>query len=261
MDMGVAADRVGPLRKAQVAGEFDRVADTYDTMVGLNPGYGRHLRLAADALLDEVEAARPLVSDPVLLDLGCGSGLSTRALLDAARERGIRPRIIGVDASAGMLAQARRRQWPAEVQFVHARAEELGERGFPAADGILACYLLRNVTDLQQTLQQLHAALRTGAPLVIEEYSVAESAAARRRWQAVNTMIIDPLARLVAGQAELYRYLHASVNEFIGIDELAQRLARAGFSDLAHRTVSGWQRDILHLLRARAAGPAGSAQR
>ena len=33
---------------------FDEVADRYDLMVGLNPGYHSHLRSAAEALLERV---------------------------------------------------------------------------------------------------------------------------------------------------------------------------------------------------------------
>ena len=58
---------------------FDEAADRYDLMVALNPGYHAHLRSAAAVLLrgDASTGSRPLR----LVDLGCGSGASTRALL------------------------------------------------------------------------------------------------------------------------------------------------------------------------------------
>lgn len=230
-----------------LAAGFDAAAPRYDLMVALNPGYRRHLRTAAEAVVADV-------TDPVptLLDLGCGSGLSTRELLRAARRRGLTPRIIGVDASAGMLARARAKRWPQGVVFVEGRGEALDELGLPAADGVLACYLLRNVPDLDATLAGIHRALRPGATLVAEEYSVRDCPAAARRWRRVDRLVIGPLAATIGGERELYRYLHRSVEDFCGIDELAGRFAAAGFGDVAARTVGGWQRDILHLVRGRA---------
>ena len=60
-----------------------------------------------------------------LLDLGCGTGASTAALLDAAPQA----TITAVDASGEMLAQAKRKTWPSNVTFVHADAEDLAKAG------------------------------------------------------------------------------------------------------------------------------------
>lgn len=235
-----------PLTRRSVAHGFDAVADTYDVMVGLNPGYHRHLRTAAEALLDLVDEPRPL-----LLDLGCGTGLSTAALLAAARERGMEPTIVGVDASAGMLEQARRRDWPAEVTFRHARAEQLAELDLPRVDGVLACYLLRNVPDVPGTLTAIATAMADDAPFVAMDYSVAGAGHAQRRWSWVNKLVITPLSAVVARQRELYDYLHRSVDDFASIPVLMDQMADAGFRRLEARTVDGWQRDILHLVRGR----------
>ncbi len=232
------------LDKLQVSAGFDQVADSYDAMVALNPGYRRHLQLAADSLLSHVTNPRP-----VLLDLGCGSGLSTTALLSAARKRGLEPTIIGVDASEGMLQQAQRRDWPGNVSFRFGRAESLADLDLPAADGVLACYLLRNVTDVDATLNAIRAQLRTRGTFVAEDYSVADSESSRRRWSAVNQTIILPLASVIARNRDLYEYLHRSVDDFMGVQELAQRIIAAGFATVESRSVGGWQNGILHLVR------------
>lgn len=235
-----------PLDRTSLQSGFDRASDRYDLMVAFNPGYRRHLRRAADALLDLVEG-----TTPVLLDLGCGSGISTQELVRAAQRRRLRPRVIGVDASEGMLSRARAKQWPVGVDFVHGFGESLEDLGLPRADGALACYLLRNVTDLEATLEGVAGVLSAGAPFVAEEYSVSGSASAERRWHRVNRGVIMPLARHLTQDASVYEYLHRSVDDFCTIPELAARLEAAGFVDIAHRTVPGWQRDILHLVRAR----------
>ncbi|WP_158600692.1 class I SAM-dependent methyltransferase [Tessaracoccus antarcticus] len=232
------------LNKLQVSAGFDEVAATYDAMVSLNPGYRRHLQLAAESLLSHVHTQKP-----VLLDLGCGSGLSTAALLAAARRRGMDPTIVGVDASGGMLEQAQRRGFDDTVSFRHGRAEQLSDLDLPPADGVLACYLLRNVTDVDATLRAIQTQLRTRATFVAQDYSVADSESSRRRWTAVNQTIILPLASVIARNRDLYEYLHRSVDDFMGVQELAQRIIAAGFATVESRSVGGWQHGILHLVR------------
>lgn len=246
----------GPVTRPHLSSAFDRAAARYDLMVALNPGYRRHLRAAAEALVAAVEHPTP-----TLLDLGCGSGLSTRELLRAARQAGLSPRIIGVDASEGMLARARARRWPQGVVFVHGFGEDLAGLGLPPAQGALACYLLRNVTDLDATLRGINHALEPGAPFVAEDYSVRGSRSASRRWGTVNRRVILPLARLLTGDPAVYEYLHRSVDDFCSMPELARRMQAAGWRAVSTRTVGGWQRDILHLARARAGGPDGRPSR
>src|SRR6476661_9390569 len=136
-----------------VAASFDEVAPRYDRMVALNPGYHTHLRAAADVLIDRLP--HPEVSNghhPVgLLDLGCGSGASTRAILQAAQAAGLRYTLVGVDASTGMVDQARAKRWPDGVRFELGLAEESawsrtlwGIEG--PIHGVLAAYLFRNVS-------------------------------------------------------------------------------------------------------------------
>lgn len=227
-----------------VTREFDAGAPRYDLLVGLNPGYHRHLRRAADALADLVPAASRLV------DLGCGSGASTRALVSTFRE-GVE--IQGVDASAGMLAQARGKTWPRGVSFTQGRAGELTPLLDAPADGILAAYLFRNVpeADRDAALADAWAALRPGGALVVLEYSVAGDARAAQVWRAVCEAVILPLATLTGGNHGLYRYLERSVLEFDTVPRFVARLHRVGFVDVESCTVPGWQRGILHVIRAR----------
>jgi len=110
-----------------VAAAFDEVAPRYDLMVALNPGYHAHLRAAAAALVERLSVASMEQSSTQLLDLGCGSGASTQALLQAAEDGGRQVAIVGVDASGGMIDQASAKDWPAGVRFYVGQAEEIAE--------------------------------------------------------------------------------------------------------------------------------------
>lgn len=230
-----------------LAESFTRSANRYDLLTSLNPGYHRELREAAADLADGLPAG----ADTLLWDLGCGSGLSTRALLGAAPQASI----VGLDSSAGSLAQARAKTWPAGVRFVEGTAESLGGGALSdEPDGIFAAYLFRNLApaDRDTTLRTLRQRLRPGGRLVVHEYSVSESRAARMRWSAVCRGLVVPLARLVGADPALYRYLWRSVLENDSTVRFRRRLEEAGFTDVRVRTGRGWHRGILHTYLATA---------
>lgn len=230
-----------------VTAAFDAGARRYDLLVGLNPGYHDHLDAAARALAAHVPAGTPLV------DLGCGSGASTAALL---RAFGPQTEVLGVDASAGMLGQARAKSWPGGVDFVQGRAGALGELLGHPVGGVLAAYLFRNVPEGERdaALADTFAALQPGGTLVVLEYSVAGDRRASVAWRAVCEAVIMPLASLLGGNRGLYAYLERSVLDFDTVPRFCDRLVAAGFTGVQHRTVPGWQRGILHLMRARKPG-------
>ena len=227
-----------------IPGAFDAGAPAYDKLVDTNPGYHKHLRISAERMRipGDGEGLR-------LLDAGCGTGASTAALLAAAP----RAQIVAVDASSGMLEQAKAKSWPASVRFAHSRIEDLADAGIDGPfDGIFAAYLIRNVDDKDGQLRRFRQLLAPGATLALHEYSVRDSGLATAIWNAVCATIIIPSGRLRSGDASLYTYLRHSVNEFDGAHALRDRLQRNGFEDIRSETVSGWQRNIVHTFLGRA---------
>lgn len=246
----------GRIDPSNVSRSFDVHARTYDKLVGANPGYHEHLRMSARrmGIPDGGAGLR-------LLDLGCGTGASTAALLDAAPKADI----TGVDLSAEMIAVARRKPWPAGVRFVHGNAEELDRARITGPfDGILGAYLLRNLGDRNAALRSFYGLLRPGAPLALHEYSVADSARARAMWTSVCWSVIIPMGRLRTGSADLYRYLWRSVLDFDGVEALTTRMRAVGFQDVRVQTVPGWQQGIVHTFLGRRPGspaPTSDAER
>ncbi|MFJ8051398.1 class I SAM-dependent methyltransferase [Streptomyces luteogriseus] len=230
------------LRDRDLAHAFDHASRTYDRLTGLNPGYragllrsARRLRLPGDG------------AGLHLLDLGCGTGASTRALLRAAP----RARITAVDASAGMLRRALAKPWPDSVRFLHLSAEELTTVGEGPFDAVFAAYLFRNVSDPDAVLASVRTLLRAGGRLAVHEYSLGGSPAHRALWTAVCQGVIIPAGTLTGDRA-LYRHLWHSVLDFDTAAAFTGRLTRAGFTGARALPLAGWQTGITHTFVATA---------
>ncbi|HKU44344.1 MAG TPA: class I SAM-dependent methyltransferase, partial [Polyangiales bacterium] len=219
----------------RLASDFDHVASRYDTLQRFNPGY------RADLLRSARRLAAP--ADGRLLDLCCGTGLSTSAL------RACYPhaRITGVDISPGMLAAARAKPELHDVRFIAGNAmslEAIGAQG--PYDGVLMAYGIRNVPDPDRCLVQLREQLKPGGRVVFHEYSVAGRPVSRAIWNVVAASVIVPLGTAVTGSGDLFRYLRRSVNEFDSLTQFEQRLRAAEFTNIRVEPMPGYRRGILH---------------
>ncbi len=226
------------LPRADVPAAFDVGAFAYDRLVGTSPGYHAHLRLSAQRLRlpNDGRGLR-------LLDAGCGTGASTAALLSVAP----RADIVAIDASKGMLDQAKNKPWPPSVQFVHTPVEGLADNGVIGPfDGILAAYLIRNLADPDAQLRKLRNLLAPGATLAVHDYSVRDSRLATAVWNAVCWGIIIPSGWRQTRDATLYRHLWRSVLTFDGATRFRQRMRDAGFVAVHSETMPGWETNIAH---------------
>jgi ubiquinone/menaquinone biosynthesis C-methylase UbiE len=229
------------LRDHDLARAFDHASRTYDRLTALNPGYRTDLLRSARRLRLPRDGA-----GLHLLDLGCGTGASTRALLRAAP----RARITAVDASAGMLRRALTKPWPDGVRFLHLRAEELPTAGEGPFDAVFAAYLFRNVSHPDGVLRTVRTLLRPGGRLAVHEYSLGGSPAHRALWTAVCQGVIIPAGTLTGDRA-LYHHLWHGVLAFDTAPAFTARLTRAGFTDARALPLAGWQTGITHTFVAR----------
>jgi ubiquinone/menaquinone biosynthesis C-methylase UbiE len=241
-------------RKREVPSDFDIVANTYDTLVQRNPGYVEHLQLSAERL-----KLAPGGDGLRLLDLCCGTGLSTAALAKAYPLA----TIVGLDASHGMLDVARGKPEfaptnNAAVTFVYGDAmDPVATLGTEPFDGILMAYGIRNMTDPDLCLDRLLPLLKPGAPICFHEYSVADSPRAKGTWTSVCWGIIIPAGLITSRHTRIYRYLWKSVMQFDGVKAFEERLRNHGFVDVHTMPVAGrvkfdfWQNGVLHSFLAK----------
>jgi trans-aconitate 2-methyltransferase len=113
-----------------------------------------------ESLGREVLARLALRGDELVLDVGCGSGRITEALI----ERLPRGRVIALDASQSMVAAARRRLPQADVRVMDALELELEE----PVDAILSTATFHWIADHERLFRRLRAALRPGGRLLAQ---------------------------------------------------------------------------------------------
>lgn len=231
------------LHDETLASAFDAAAGSYDRLVGAHPGYHRDLRRSARRLALPASATSPRI-----LDLGCGTGASTAALVRTYPGA----RVTAVDASAGMLARAAGKDWPQGVAFVHAPVERLTAAGVTGPfDAVFAAYLLRNLSDPSEVLRAVHGLLRPGGRLAVHDYTLSGARRHRLVWEAVCRGVVIPAGALTPGGPGLYRHLHESVVAFDTAAACARRLADAGFTQVGVATMAGWRRGVVHTFTAR----------
>lgn len=229
--------------KREVPRQFDRVARGYDRLSSLNPGYSKHLYWSAERLRVHRKAR--------ILDLCCGTGLSTQALRQVYPEA----HLTGLDASTGMLRAAAAKDGLSGVSWIHGDAMHPAAAGAAGPyDAILMAYGIRNVPDPDLCLARLLALLRPGGVLCLHEYSVTQSLWSQLVWQIVTLGIVIPMGTVVTGSSKIFRYLRRSVMRFDAVPHLEERLRRAGFVDVHTEPMDGWQRGVVHSFLARRPG-------
>ncbi len=226
-----APEKAGLVRRV-----FDSVAPRYDLMNDLMSA-GVH-RLWKNALVDVLNP-RP---GERLLDVAGGTGDIAFRILRRQMERGgDRPDVTVCDINPAMLAVGRDRAADRGLlkglTWTTGDAENLPfpDRSF---DGYTIAFGLRNVTDIDKALGEAHRMLKPGGRFYCLEFSKVTSAPIGRAYDAYCSRALPLLGRVVASDAQSYRYLYESIRRFPPQRELAQRLRGAGFENVTWRNMT-----------------------
>jgi len=199
---------------------FDAIVPRYDLVNDLlSMGMDRAWRRAA------ISSLRAEIGAPVL-DLGCGTG----RLADRAGAAG--HRVVCLDVSAAMLAEAARRGVPRLVQGSVFR--------LPFRDasfgGALSGFVLRNLDDLPAAFGELARVVLSGAGISIVDITEPPDPLRRRLFDAYFRTAAPIYGRL-AGQGDAYRYLVRSLAHLPPPAAIGGMLRDAGFTAVRWRVM------------------------
>jgi demethylmenaquinone methyltransferase/2-methoxy-6-polyprenyl-1,4-benzoquinol methylase len=222
-----AAEKAGLVRRV-----FESVAPRYDLMNDFMSA-GVH-RLWKDAAVDVLNP-RP---GERFLDVAGGTGDIAFRIV---RKQGDRPDVTVCDINPAMLAVGRDRAVDRGLvkglTWTTGDAEDLP---FPNSsfDAYSIAFGLRNVTDIDAALGEAHRVLKPGGRFVCLEFSRVSSRPLARLYEAYSERALPLLGRVIARDAESYRYLHESIRRFPPQPELADRMKQAGFANVGWRDMT-----------------------
>lgn len=214
----------------RVRGVFDSVAVKYDLMNDLmSAGLHRLWKAYTVTVANLREGDRAL-------DIAGGTGDLALAF---AKRVGKTGQVVHTDINEAMLRVGRDRLLDAGVVLptVVCDAERL-----PFPDGhfdlVSVAFGLRNMTHKDVALAEMCRVLRPGGRLLVLEFSkVAPPLEKAYDWYSFK--VLPHLGRLVAGDADSYRYLAESIRMHPGQEELKALMRKAGFGHVDFHNMTG----------------------
>jgi demethylmenaquinone methyltransferase/2-methoxy-6-polyprenyl-1,4-benzoquinol methylase len=219
--------------KQKLVGEvFSSVARSYDLMndlmsLGIHRVWKRYF----------VATAQVRPGDRVL-DLAGGTGDIAALLRDRVGDSGS---IVLGDINGEMLRVGRDRMIDrgrvAGFEYVQCNAESLP---FPdeSFDLVTIAFGLRNVTDKDAALREMHRVLKVGGQARVLEFSEVKAEWFRPIYDFHSFNVLPKLGQLFANDAASYQYLAESIRKHPPQDELKTMMEAAGFARCGYRNLS-----------------------
>ncbi len=220
--------------KAQrVASVFHSVAAKYDVMNDLmSAGVHRIWKRFT------IELSSVRKGDSVL-DIAGGTGDLTRQFASLVGPEG---RVVLADINDSMLNVGRDKLTDlgvaGNVEYVQADAQYLP---FPdnTFDCITIAFGLRNVTDKDLALRSMLRVLKPGGRLLVLEFSKPTNPIVEKLYDSYSFSLLPFMGKLVANDAESYRYLAESIRMHPDQDTLKHMMADAGFEQCKYYNMTG----------------------
>lgn len=124
------------------------------------------------------------------------------------------------------------------VSYVEANAEELpfGDSHF---DLITIAFGLRNVTDKSKALASMYRVLKPGGRLLVLEFSKPTSETLSKAYDAYSFHVLPKMGKLVANDADSYRYLAESIRMHPDQETLESMMKEVGFEQTSYHNLTG----------------------
>ena len=203
---------------------FDTLAPRYE-LICQGYSFGRDGAWKRDLI-----RSLPDHPNPVCVDLACGTGALTRALAT----RYPRGRVIGLDASEAMLAEARNLHAGSSVEFTRGDMQQTPWAD-ASVDVVTGGYALRNAPDVEATIREIARILKPGGSAAFLDFCHSD-------WEPY-ARLIDGLLRVWGGlwgwvlfrKPAIFTYVAESLLRYPKRTELRRMLSRAGLRTVRSR--------------------------
>ncbi|MGI8639120.1 MAG: bifunctional demethylmenaquinone methyltransferase/2-methoxy-6-polyprenyl-1,4-benzoquinol methylase UbiE [Pyrinomonadaceae bacterium] len=211
---------------------FSRISPKYDFLNHFLSGNidKRWRRLVTKKLAGVLENENALI-----LDVACGTG-------DLALElqKNAKAKIIGTDFCRPMLTIAKDKNAQENLSIPYLEADGMNlSFSDETFDAVTIAFGLRNFSNWQDGLRELHRILKVGGKLVILEFSAPIVPGFRQAFQFYFTKILPKIGGVVSGSPGAYEYLSESVARFPDQKGLLKMLLETGFSDVEYKNLTG----------------------
>jgi demethylmenaquinone methyltransferase/2-methoxy-6-polyprenyl-1,4-benzoquinol methylase len=218
-------------KAGRVRGVFDSVAKRYDVMNDVM-SMGMHRAWKAYTV-----AVANLKAGDQVLDIAGGTGDLARAFARKVGDTGL---VVHTDINEAMLSTGRDRLLDEGLSLptVVCDAEKLPHRS-GQFDLVSVAFGLRNMTHKDVALAEMCRVLRPGGRLMVLEFSqVATPLRKPYDWYSLN--VLPLMGKLIANDADSYRYLAESIRMHPPQAELKAMMKTAGFGHVdVHNLTAG----------------------
>jgi demethylmenaquinone methyltransferase/2-methoxy-6-polyprenyl-1,4-benzoquinol methylase len=176
-----------------------------------------------------------LKSGMIVLDVACGTGAVTRAILQVLNGAGT---VVGVDPSAGMLAQARANV-PAEFHEGEAEALPFPDNSF---DFLTMGYALRHVGDLHKAFKEYRRVLRPGGRVLLLEITRPKGGLSLALTRFYFRDFLGWMMTLTGGDKtsrEMMTYYWETIDVCVPPERILSALRESGFSEVTRHVDLG----------------------
>ena len=211
---------------------FSGIASKYDFLNHfLSVNIDRRWRRKVSAKLKDV------LENPnaLILDVACGTGDLSLELKTAGKAK-----VIGTDFCRPMLEIAKEKtaKENEQIPYIEGDGMNLGFRD-ETFDAVTIAFGLRNFSNWEDGLNELHRVLKPEGKLAILEFSAPVIPGFRQAFNFYFSSILPRIGGAVSGSRGAYEYLPDSVSRFPDQKKLAEMLRQIGFNSVEYKNLTG----------------------
>lgn len=173
--------------------------------------------------------------DAVVLDVACGTGDLSLELKTAGKAK-----VIGTDFCRPMLEIAKEKTAKENEKIPYIEGDGMNlafeTKSF---DAVTIAFGLRNFSNWQDGLNELHRVLKKGGQLAILEFSAPVVPGFRQLFQFYFSHVLPRIGGAVSGSRGAYEYLPDSVSRFPDQKKLAEMMREIGFEKVEYKNLTG----------------------